>query len=139
VTSGLLVAARDPATFRALRDAFGEGRVRKEYLALVQGVAGAGECDLPIAHSAGKVRVADAPGALPAHTEWTPVERRGADTLVRCVARTGRMHQIRAHLAHAGHPLVGDTLYGAAMSGAIIYLRAVLLACPEPKLSLSLT
>jgi 23S rRNA pseudouridine1911/1915/1917 synthase len=110
-TSGVLVCARDRASWQALRAAFSAGKIEKHYLALVRGHADAGECDAPLAQSGRRV-VVRADRGLPAHTTWT-VHARGRDlTLVRCVARTGRMHQVRAHLAHAGHPIVGDQIYG---------------------------
>lgn len=124
-TSGAILAARDRDTWHKLRAAFHEGRVRKQYLALVVGeVTRPGVISAPIAHDRGRggVRVVadDAMGeGLPATTRYEPVEppRRGF-TLLSCVAETGRMHQVRAHLAHAGHPIVGDQRYGIVVEGA---------------------
>jgi len=110
-TSGVLVAARDPATWRALRDAFTDHEVEKTYLALVCGdVAGPGQCDEPLSRTGKHVRVTAA--GLPAHTRWQVVERFGTRTLLRCHTRYGRRHQVRVHLAHAGHPICGDRQYG---------------------------
>jgi len=127
-TSGVIVAARDPETWRLLRAAFHEGRVSKEYLALVVGeVRRGGVIDAPIAHDRGQggVRVCADPGeaerrrALPAVTRFEPAgPPRGGFTLLRCTAKTGRMHQVRAHLAHIGTPVVGDERYGIAVAGA---------------------
>jgi 23S rRNA-/tRNA-specific pseudouridylate synthase len=125
-TSGVLLAARDAEIWTALRGAFHEGRVDKRYLALVVGVVSfPGELSAPIAHdrARGGVRVCGDPDdaarreALPALTRWEPVERLGGFTLLRCAARTGRMHQIRAHLAHAGTPVAGDERYGIRVAG----------------------
>jgi 23S rRNA-/tRNA-specific pseudouridylate synthase len=56
---------------------------------------------------------------LPAVTRYEPIAPpRGGFTLLACEAETGRMHQVRAHLAHAGHPIVGDQRYGIAVAGA---------------------
>ena len=110
-TSGVLVAARTETTYRALRDAFGGGRVAKEYLAITDGRPVSRESEAPLAQRGNHVVVDHAEG-LPAHTIFV-VERATADhALVRCTAQTGRMHQVRAHLAHSGSPIAGDTRYG---------------------------
>jgi 23S rRNA-/tRNA-specific pseudouridylate synthase len=122
------VAPHPPETWRLLRAAFHEGRVQKQYLALVVGeVRRAGVVDAPIAHdrAQGGVRVCADPGeaerrrALPATTRYQPVgPPRGGLTLLACTAETGRMHQVRAHLAHVGTPVVGDERYGIVVAGA---------------------
>jgi 23S rRNA pseudouridine1911/1915/1917 synthase len=136
-TSGVIVAARARAVWDALRDAFRGGRVLKTYLALVVGVLDAArEIDAPIAHDrsgAGGVRVGAREGAQDALTEVEPVERfAGGFTLVRCRARTGRMHQVRAHLAWAGFPVAGDARYGGPDFPGGAFLHAAALALPHP-------
>ena len=116
-TSGVLIAARTLDSYRALRAAFGAGMVVKHYLAITDGRPVARECDAPLAQR-GKRAVVDLAEGLPAYTEFA-VERAApgsapAHAAVRCIARTGRMHQVRAHLAHVGAPLTGDALYGGA-------------------------
>lgn len=126
-TSGLVVFAANNFVFAAMRTLFAERAVRKKYLALAQGVvsrpgAVAGE----LAHaphldhcrmvefaslSAGE-RSRSRP--LYAETRFRPLARIGADTLLEVEIETGVTHQIRAQLALAGHPVAGDTLYGAA-------------------------
>lgn len=112
-TTGAIAAARDRATWEAARAAFRDRAVRKDYLALVAArVSHPGECEEPIAHAGRRARVAYTVDALPAHTSWTVSARAGDYSLLSCRAHTGRMHQIRVHLAHAGMPIVGDELYG---------------------------
>ena len=112
-TSGVLIAARTPEAHRALRAAFGAGMVVKHYLAITDGRPVARECDAPLAQR-GKRAVVDLAEGLPAYTEMTVEHTLPGHALVRCIARTGRMHQVRAHLAHVGAPLTGDALYGGA-------------------------
>ncbi|HET7505507.1 MAG TPA: RluA family pseudouridine synthase [Kofleriaceae bacterium] len=112
-TSGVLVAARTPQAYRALREAFGAGRVAKHYLAITDGPPVARECDAPLAQRGRRV-VVDLAEGLAAYTEMVVERAAPAHALVRCIARTGRMHQVRAHLAHVGAPITGDTLYGGA-------------------------
>ena len=112
-TSGVLIAARTQDAHRALRAAFGAGMVIKHYLAITDGRPVARECDAPLAQR-GKRAVVDLAEGLPAYTEIAVERTLPGRALVRCIARTGRMHQVRAHLAHVGAPLTGDALYGGA-------------------------
>jgi 23S rRNA pseudouridine1911/1915/1917 synthase len=130
-TSGTLVVARTLETYHALRDAFGAGQVSKHYLAITDGHPVARECDGPLAQRGKRVAIDLAEG-LPAYTEIA-MERSSPDhALVRCIAQTGRMHQVRAHLAHVGVPITGDTLYGGApLHGHDgFFLHAVSIAVP---------
>jgi 23S rRNA pseudouridine1911/1915/1917 synthase len=113
-TSGVLVAARDRASWDAMRLRFGDGLIEKRYLALVVGRPAGDGLEAPIAQRGKRAAVVEAAigDALPAETRWRVLEELGAYALVECEARTGRMHQIRAHLAAAGAPLVGDPTYG---------------------------
>jgi 23S rRNA pseudouridine1911/1915/1917 synthase len=110
-TSGALVAARTEAAYRALRDAFGAGAVDKQYLAITDGRPVSRECDAPLTQR-GKRAVVDHTEGLAAHTTFAVERVAAAHALVRCTARTGRMHQVRAHLAYVGAPITGDALYG---------------------------
>lgn len=120
-TSGLVLATRSQELFAAMRDLFAARLVEKTYLALVPGhlaVGGTVSCDLahdpdfPICRM---VDVASVPGEVrPMHAEtsYRPSRLLGPNTLLEVTIRTGVTHQIRAQLAMAGHPIIGDALYG---------------------------
>jgi 23S rRNA pseudouridine1911/1915/1917 synthase len=121
-TSGCLVVARDRVAAATIKQAFaGKDRVTKQYVAVVHGVPPwqvEHTIDLPLRVAQPgdptkliHVRMLAGPGGLPAITR-VRVERAAGDrALVRCTLVTGRQHQIRAHLAAAGFPIVGDKLY----------------------------
>jgi 23S rRNA pseudouridine1911/1915/1917 synthase len=100
--------------------------------------------ELSIAHApGGGVRVGTDPEALPATTEVLPERRLGRYSLVRCVTRTGRMHQVRVHLAAIGHPCVGDSRYGApptdlVTDGAFLHAERLELVHPVTERTLVL-
>jgi 23S rRNA pseudouridine1911/1915/1917 synthase len=112
-TSGVIVAARTLDAYHALRAAFGAGMVVKHYLAITDGRPVARECDAPLVQR-GKRVVVDLAEGLPAYTEIVVERTAPRHARVCCIARTGRMHQVRAHLAHVGAPISGDALYGGA-------------------------
>lgn len=122
-TSGLVLVAKHSRAARELGMSFGRREALKEYQAIVTGwpAADAWECDEPllrageIGPSAIWVRQVVHPAGRPCRTRFR-VERRfdrneGRFSLIRCFPETGRMHQIRVHLAHCGHPVLGDKLY----------------------------
>jgi len=107
-TSGVLLFALEPEVAADVGRAFEAGEVQKRYLALVRGVPpDSGTIDHPIPRVAGGARV-------PAVTEFRRIARSPTErcSLVEARPRTGRLHQVRRHLKHISHPLVGDVRYG---------------------------
>ena len=113
-TSGLLMVAKTLESHKQLVDQLQARSVSREYLALAQGVPTAGgTIDEPIGrHPTDRKRFAVRYGGKPAITHYRIAERFPAHTLLRVKLETGRTHQIRVHLAHIHHPLVGDPVYG---------------------------
>ncbi|MBM3340505.1 MAG: 23S rRNA pseudouridine(1911/1915/1917) synthase RluD [Betaproteobacteria bacterium] len=113
-TSGLLVVAKTLAAQTALVRQLQAHSVTREYIAVVHGlVAREGHVQAPIGrHKTQRTKMAVVPGGKPALTHYEPVAHFESTTQVRCRLKTGRTHQIRVHMAHIGHPLVGDAVYG---------------------------
>ena len=130
-TSGVILFARSHEAWSALRGAFGSGQVNKEYLALVVGHPRAQVIDAALAHAGKRVRVRDDGQA--ATTTISVLEQGEEVALIRAITSTGRMHQVRAHLAHVGHPLVGDVLYGGPPAPTGHLLHAWKIDFPHPK------
>lgn len=119
VTSGLMVFARDAAAQRALSIQFQRREVGKRYEALVEGVVAddAGQIDLPlICDWPNRPRqMVDTKRGKPSLTRWKVLQRdpQAKRTRLALEPVTGRSHQLRVHLASIGHPIAGDTFYGA--------------------------
>ena len=143
-TSGVLVVARTQPAAAQLSEEFAKRRARKTYLALVSG-------DLPEAEEGvidaalqkvpsdrgGREKMVpagpDAKGALSAETHWRILSRSGVHALIEAKPVTGRMHQIRAHMAALGRPILGDRIYGSGkLSAPRLMLHAARLIITHP-------
>ncbi len=115
-TSGLIVVAKTDRAHHKLAAAFSAREPFKRYRALVLGIPNHsfGTIQEPIGrHPVVRTRMSVQPNGRYAHTDWSLEEIFGdAAALVNCVIHTGRTHQIRVHMSHLKHPLVGDTTYG---------------------------
>jgi 23S rRNA pseudouridine1911/1915/1917 synthase len=115
-TSGLMIVAKHDRAHRRLADALRRRRVRRSYLAASWGHLPDDTLtvDAPIArHPRDRKRMAVVEGGRSARTRFQRLERWRAADLVRAELETGRTHQIRVHLLHIGHPVVGDATYAA--------------------------
>lgn len=132
-TSGLMVVAKTDAVHQGLTALFADhGRTRfldRRYLAVVWGTpaAPAGSVDCPLGrhpHLRDRMSVVAATRGRVALTHWTTLERFDGASLLECRLETGRTHQIRVHMTHAGHPLIGDPVYGTGYQTKVAHLDA---------------
>jgi 23S rRNA pseudouridine1911/1915/1917 synthase len=138
-TSGLLIVARTLPAHTALVRMLGDRDVHREYEAICRGVMTAGgTVDAPIdRHPTDRVRMAVREGGRESVTHYRVIKRFRSHTHVRVHLETGRTHQIRVHLAHAGYPIVGDKVYGGRLTlpkGASEAVRTALREFPRQAL-----
>ncbi len=119
-TSGLLIVAKNDFAHQSLSAQLADRSLSRIYEAVVHGGfrADSGTVDAPIGrHPADRKRMAvTEKNSRRAVTHWEVIERYAGYTHIRCKLETGRTHQIRVHMAHIGHPLLGDMVYGAGKS-----------------------
>ena len=136
-TSGCLVIALRRSALLAAQQLFATGRAEKTYWAVVQGspATPTGRLDLPLLkrNSPAGWRMIPDPAAPPAVTEWRVCGQAGGRSWLELHPRTGRTHQVRAHCAALGCPILGDPVYGANGSGPLQLLaRAIGLPLEPP-------
>lgn len=139
-TSGVMLIAKTEQVLRQLADDFKERRVKKEYLAIVQGTMPDknGRIVAPIGrHPVNRQKMAVQPETgRHAATSWRVIgEAEGRYSLLAVVIETGRTHQIRVHMQHIGHPLAGDAVYGGGSRDGRFprqMLHAARLGCSHP-------
>ncbi len=141
-TSGIMVVARTPVAHTFLVAQLARRKVRREYRAIVSGVLTAGgTIDAALGrHASDRKRMAVAPGGRNAVTHYRVLERFQAHSYLRVMLETGRTHQIRVHLAHIQHPVVGDPVYGRRRmipGGVAADVRAAVMAFPRQALHAS--
>ncbi len=148
-TSGLVLAAKTAAAYAELRAQFRRFTVQKHYAALVHGcVDQPGALAAPLTHqtrSPCKMAVVRNPDKVAprdcfaAKTAWLPLETGPEFSLLDVTIYTGVTHQIRCHLAAAGHPIVGDALYGSPLAAPRHWLHAARLIATHPATAKPLT
>lgn len=141
-TTGLLVVAKTNEAHLFLSDQLGDRSLSREYYALVHGniKEDEGTISAPIARSDAdrKKMTVTYKNSREAVTDFFVEERFGLYTLVRCKLRTGRTHQIRVHMKHIGHPIVGDKTYGVkkeefSLTGQLLHAGKIGFIHPDTK------
>ena len=139
-TSGLIIAAKNDAAHQTLAAQLADHSLYREYEAVCVGVLreDAGTVDAPIGRNPTdrKKMAVDRKNGRPAVTHWSVLARYPGHTHIRCRLETGRTHQIRVHLASMGHPLLGDTVYGAkrpvpGLAGQCLHARRLSFVHPR--------
>ncbi len=147
-TSGLIIAAKNDAAHLALSAQLADRSLSRVYEAVVHGGfrADSGVVDAPIGrHPVDRKRMAVTDrNSRSAVTRWEVIARYRGYTHIRCILETGRTHQIRVHMAHIGHPLLGDMVYGAGkpekgLEGQCLHARSLKFRHPRTGEEIRLT
>lgn len=136
-TSGVLLFAKTQAAARAVNQNFARRRVAKRYVALVAGIPSPASGEIRLALAEGHLRTAPSAAGKEAVTRYRVVEALAGAALVELEPTTGRMHQLRVHLAAIGHPILGDAKYGGEILARLppasrVMLHASRLELPHP-------
>ena len=145
--SGLIIAAKNDYAHQFLSAQLADHTLARTYECIVVGNLreDSGAVDAPIARdSRDRKRMAVVPGGRRAVTHWEVIARYPGYTHVRCRLETGRTHQIRVHMAYLGHPILGDTVYGAkkavpGLTGQCLHAVGLQFIHPRTKELVSLT
>ena len=133
-TSGVLVGARTPAAAEFLQKQFAQRTTKKTYIAIVEGVPKHTEAliDLPIGRSPAKPSTFRVdPKGKSAQTTYYVLDVQNDKSLVKLQPKTGRTHQLRVHMAHIGHPIVGDIVYGKSAQRMFLHAYQLELTAPS--------
>ena len=114
-TTGSVIICKNDNAHESIAKQLQEHTIRREYVAIVAGTIDddSGVIDRPLGRSSSdRKKMAVTPGGKRAVTEYEVIDRYDGFTLVKCILKTGRTHQIRVHMASIGHPVAGDGVYG---------------------------
>ena len=141
-TSGSVLICKNDMAHENIAKQLEEHSIKREYLAIVTGVINddTGTIDKPIGRSSSdRKKMAVVPGGRRAVTHYEVIKRSDKFTYLKCILETGRTHQIRVHMASAGHPLAGDLVYGNGVKTPVNTegqaLHAHILGFVHPRLS----
>ncbi|EDS77776.1 ribosomal large subunit pseudouridine synthase D [Clostridium botulinum C str. Eklund] len=140
-TSGVLVVAKNDSAHIILSEQLKEHSMKREYIALVEGIIknDEGIIDAPLGRNPkDRIKRAVVRNGKSAVTHYNVLRRFNKNTLVKCILETGRTHQIRVHMAHINHPLVGDPMYGFRkqrfkLNGQMLHARKLGFIHPSSK------
>ena len=146
-TSGLVIAAKNDYAHRFLSAQLADHTLARTYEAVICGNLrdDSGTIDAPVGRCPGdRKRMAVVPDGRPAVTHYEVIARYNGYTHVRCMLETGRTHQIRVHMAHIGHPLLGDMVYGRkraekGLAGQCLHARSLRFLHPRTGLPVTVT